>query len=221
MRHSQSQYRPAAGRRLAVAMILGASAFAIALQLLARLGDLGPAADIEIPVLRFGRVQAAPPPAAPPPPPPSLAQPEPAAVPPPLALPSLPDPSPAALLVPQPSSVAVQELWAPPALPALELVVEEGVRPQARARAAIELLHQPDPEIYYPTAARRRGQEGESELVVEVLPSGAIAAVELRRSTPPGVFDAAARRWARALRFAPHDQAGAVAVPLRLEWRLR
>ena len=210
-----------ATRRLALAVILGAAAFAIALHLLARLGELEIDVDREVPVLRFGRVRSAPPPPLLPPPPLRSPAPEPVAQPPPLALPSLPDPDPLAVPVLPASPVEVSGLWPAPTLPALDLqVADPGVAPP-RPRAAIALLYQPDPEMYYPTAARRRGQEGETEILVEVVPSGAIAGIELGHSTPPGVFEAAARRWARALRFAPHDRAGPVVVPLRLEWRLR
>lgn len=86
-----------------------------------------------------------------------------------------------------------------------------------------QLLAPPDPAAYYPYAARANGTTGNTLVRLSVGGDGAVTAVEVVESAPPGVFEDAARRLGRALRFRPAMANGRpvpARVELRLNWRL-
>jgi protein TonB len=77
-----------------------------------------------------------------------------------------------------------------------------------------------NPKPAYPFVARRRGQEGQVLLNVEVLPNGTAARVEIARSSGFRSLDEAARHAVARWRFLPAQQGGAavaalVTVPIR------
>ena len=85
------------------------------------------------------------------------------------------------------------------------------------------LLSVPLLSRYYPTAARQVNLEGETTVRVWVDESGRVARVDAVESVPADVFDRAARRVARQLRFEPaliDGQPVASAFEVRLAWRL-
>ena len=85
------------------------------------------------------------------------------------------------------------------------------------------LIEPPDLAAYYPYSARQRGITGVSVVRVSVSAEGAVTAVELLESSPEGVFDDAARRLGRSLRFRPahlNGKPAAVRTRVKLNWRL-
>jgi len=85
------------------------------------------------------------------------------------------------------------------------------------------LIRPPDLSLYYPYRARLKGITGETTVRLGVDVSGRVSSVQVLRSVPEGVFEAAARRVARALRFHPAETRGqpvATSVELDLMWRL-
>jgi TonB family protein len=60
-----------------------------------------------------------------------------------------------------------------------------------------------DLDRFYPRAAKIRGVEGESAIRLAIDVHGKVTACTLIRSSPPGVFDDAAVRLGRTLRFRP------------------
>ena len=85
------------------------------------------------------------------------------------------------------------------------------------------LADPPDLSAYYPRRARLRGTTGTSSVRVTIDTQGSVTGVEVLHSTPAGVFDRAARRVARSLRFQPAQRGGRpvpVAVSFNLIWRL-
>lgn len=78
-----------------------------------------------------------------------------------------------------------------------------------------ELLAPIDLERFYPRAARRRGVGGVSRIVLAVGNDGVVTACDVLESSPPGVFDDAARRLGLAQRFRPATRGG-VAVSARV-----
>lgn len=99
---------------------------------------------------------------------------------------------------------------------------EAGLHPQERdsngSRTPPQLASSPDLARFYPRAARRRGLGGRSMVEIEVGPDGRVRSVRILRSEPPGLFDDAAVRAAKSLRFEPaHGSEGEVAGVVRLE----
>ena len=70
------------------------------------------------------------------------------------------------------------------------------------------LIRPPDMESFYPLRARRRGITGETRFRITIDRAGTVTDVDILQSTPAGVFDAAARRLARSLRFRPARRDG-------------
>ena len=86
------------------------------------------------------------------------------------------------------------------------------------------LIRPPDLSLYYPYRARLRGIAGQTRLNLEVDARGRVTSVRVLRSTPGGVFETAARRAGRSLRFQPaleRGQATAASVEVSLVWRLK
>lgn len=85
-------------------------------------------------------------------------------------------------------------------------------------------LHQP-PNLarFYPQTARLKAITGATTLSLCLDAKGRVEAAQITRSHPPGVFEVAAQRVARTLRFHPATQAGR-AVPseftLTIQWQL-
>jgi len=85
------------------------------------------------------------------------------------------------------------------------------------------LIQPPDLASYYPRRARMRRITGNSTVRVTVGLDGRATAVSVVASTPPGVFDTAAKRVASTFRFRPALRDGrpvAASVPVTLIWRL-
>lgn len=88
---------------------------------------------------------------------------------------------------------------------------------------AAALIQPPDLSLYYPYRARLRGITGTTRLRLQVGADGRVGAVEVLSSAPAGVFEAAAGRVGRSLRFRPalkRGEAAASSVELSLVWRL-
>lgn len=73
-----------------------------------------------------------------------------------------------------------------------------------------------DLERFYPRAARLRGLTGSTRVRLGIGADGAVTAVTVLASQPEGVFEAAAERLARSLRYRPALRAGAP-VPSEVE----
>ncbi len=153
-----------------------------------------------------------------------------------------PPPAPAALapaalseLTPAPTAAAVTPTAVAPTLPALSLAlpgigtsgfgfstskalgeVSSLTKPTGATRQA-RPVRRPPPR--YPRAAARRGLEGEVVVRVAVDARGDVTGVDIVRSTPSGIFDAAATAAARRYRFAPAQKNG-VPVATTLEQRI-
>jgi protein TonB len=79
-------------------------------------------------------------------------------------------------------------------------------------------------ERNFPVSARQRGITGETRVVAAIAADGTVTAVTVLASTPPGVFEAAARRALGRLRCQPAisgGQAIASNLPITLTWTLR
>jgi len=85
------------------------------------------------------------------------------------------------------------------------------------------LIQPPDLADYYPRRARMKGVTGRTTVRLTIAPDGRVTDVRVLASTPPGVFEVAARRVGRVLRFRPavrDDRPVPAAVSLNLIWRL-
>lgn len=85
------------------------------------------------------------------------------------------------------------------------------------------VIEPPDLSAYYPRRARMRGVTGRTTIRITIATDGSVADVRVLDSAPPGVFDHAAARVGRALRFQPALRDGRpvpATVSLRLVWRL-
>ncbi len=85
------------------------------------------------------------------------------------------------------------------------------------------LVQPPNLEDYYPRRARMRGVTGKTSVRLTVGADGRTTNVQILNSTPPGVFENAARRVGRSLQFRPalrNDRPTAAAVSLNLIWRI-
>jgi protein TonB len=139
---------------------------------------------------------------------------------PPLDLPDLPGPTVAALVGPPTSGLP------PVTLPGLSVpaVISAPVAPLGPTDEPPTLLGGFDLERFYPREARLRGIGGESRVELELDAEGMISRIVLRDSTPPGVFDVAARRLAQSLRYRParrDGQAVATLTTVVIRWNLR
>lgn len=89
---------------------------------------------------------------------------------------------------PQPTTPAAAAAPAPPAV---------AITPPSEPELAVRCPHRPPPA--YPVAARRRGQEGVVQLLVELSASGAVTGVAVARSSGWSTLDDAAvtavRNW--------------------------
>ncbi|MFW5752485.1 MAG: TonB family protein [Planctomycetota bacterium] len=216
--------------RFALAAICGSIAFAVLLGVLARFAAEELGAQRRIPVTDLAVVVPPPPPPPPPAPPPPPRDPPPPQVTPRASLPSLPQlelpdapPEPGSLALP-PLDPSVDPLDLAAAVPDFALAAPAGPEPAVPSGAvSLALLYHPDPEPYYPPRAKRRGTEGRTRMRVAVDAQGAVTAVTVLASSPSGVFEDAARRWARRLRYEPHTVDGQ-RVPARaivtLVWTL-
>ena len=74
---------------------------------------------------------------------------------------------------------------------------------------------------YYPRRAINRRLNGQTVVRVLVQADGSVSDVEILTSTPPGVFDSAAMKAARRIRYgARPGNAAAVWVEEKLEWKI-
>jgi protein TonB len=63
------------------------------------------------------------------------------------------------------------------------------------------LLYQPDLAMFYPGRARRAKISGKTQLLLDIDASGEVAHIQIKQSIPEGVFERAARRAAKKLRY--------------------
>ena len=85
------------------------------------------------------------------------------------------------------------------------------------------LVEPPDLSAYYPRRARMRGTTGQSTIKLTILEDGRVADVQVLSSTPPGIFDRAAERVGKVLRFRPalrDDRRVAASATVNLVWQL-
>lgn len=203
--------------------------------LLALLHRAPPEPAAELPVVR--RVERVVPP---PPPPLALTQPAvatPAAAAPQVAvaappLPALPDFTPQLALpaaaMPQITPTTVVRL---PAVTAAGAGGQSGNGGGAAAQVGTAggpdqapfLINGFEMERFYPRAARLRGTEGTSQLLITIDAAGRVTACKLLASDPPGVFDKAAEDLGFAMKFLPARSNGSAAsttVPQQIIWKL-
>lgn len=120
-----------------------------------------------------------------------------------------------------------------PYVPAFSAVSSEGApgvaAPQAVQGAPLGFDEQPelasafDLKRFFPRQAKMRGVEGESVVRFELDKTGAVLRATVLSSTPNGVFEQAAERLARSLRFRPAKRAGvpvACTYDQRIYWKL-
>ena len=103
-------------------------------------------------------------------------------------------------------------------VPASPAVPAPAAAPLAVPDLAVQCPHRPPPR--YPPAARRLGQEGVVELLVELSASGAVSGVAVVESSGAASLDRAAVAAVRGWRCAP-ARAGGVAVAARARQRIR
>lgn len=129
---------------------------------------------------------------------------------------------------PETAALPAPDLAAAPAV-ALDLAAPAGAAgiPESGRPGAFDcgpqLREPPDLAAFYPPAARAGGVTGVSTVWLTVDAAGRVAAAEVRESDPPGVFEAAAARLARSLRFVPARRDGrdiAVRTRVKFVWRL-
>lgn len=123
-----------------------------------------------------------------------------------------------------PYSVQVADS-APQAPAPVRRVPKAGPTPQRKVGASRGpiLVQPPNLEDYYPRRARMRRVTGKTSVRLTVGADGRVTDVQILNSTPPGVFENAARRVGRSLQFRPalrNDRPAAAAVSLNLIWRL-
>ena len=121
---------------------------------------------------------------------------------------------------------SVQAAESAPQVPApVRRVPKAGPTPQRKVGASRGpiLVQPPNLEDYYPRRARMRRVTGKTSVRLTVGADGRTTDVQILSSTPPGVFENAARRVGRSLQFRPalrNDRPTAAAVSLNLIWRL-
>ena len=171
-------------------------------------------------------------PEAPPPPPPVVQQTAmaPAAAAAVVALPMLELPVTApsdALALPALGSLDA-DLRLPLNMPAFAVIGASPLPPSPAGGVAFDTPAEPDGAFdldrFYPRTARQRGLAGSSRLRLAIGADGRVSGVELLASNPPGVFDSAAERLARTLRFRPATRAGqpvATVMEQTIAWNIR
>ena len=85
------------------------------------------------------------------------------------------------------------------------------------------LLYQPDLATYYPSRARRSGTTGATKLLLDIDSLGRVSSIEIVKSTPSGVFERAARRAAKRLKYKPSSRNGrpqSAKVSMEFIWKL-
>ena len=85
------------------------------------------------------------------------------------------------------------------------------------------LLYQPDLAMFYPGRARRAQITGKTKLVLKLDSKGQIESIQIKSSTPEGVFERAARRAAKKLRYKPSVRNGrpqSSTVSMEFIWKL-
>jgi protein TonB len=98
----------------------------------------------------------------------------------------------------------------------------EVASPWNTTRSAV-LIQPPDLSLYYPYRARVREVTGTTRIELRVAADGRVTAANVLSSSPPGIFDHAARRVAQALQFQPAlDQGRPIPskVSITIEWRI-
>ncbi len=81
-----------------------------------------------------------------------------------------------------------------------------------------------DLDRHYPRAARLRGVEGTTRVRITIEATGRVGAVQVLDSTPPGVFDEAAQRVIRSIRYRPAQAAGQPVASVQdttIAWTIR
>lgn len=120
---------------------------------------------------------------------------------------ALPPPAVAAPRAPPPPPVPA------PAAPAPVPVPTAAATPGERVR----VLFAPDPRLFYPPQGRREGWQGETLLRLDLDAEGRVAASRVLRSSGHPELDAAARRYAAAMRFSPGADGRSLRLPVRFE----
>ena len=85
------------------------------------------------------------------------------------------------------------------------------------------LLYQPDLATYYPSRARRSGITGSTKLLLDIDSMGRVTNIKIVKSVPSGVFERAARRAAKRLKYKPSSRNGrpqAAKVSMEFIWKL-
>ena len=85
------------------------------------------------------------------------------------------------------------------------------------------LLYQPDLATYYPSRARRSGITGATKLLLDIDSMGRVSNIKIVKSVPSGVFERAARRAAKRLKYKPSSRNGrpqAAKVSMEFIWKL-
>jgi len=117
-----------------------------------------------------------------------------------------PGPASASAVVPAPAAAPAPTPRSPPS----------GVAP-----ATARLLYAPDPRAYYPRAALERGLEGDALVEAALGEAGGVKATRVLRSSGEALLDAAAQRYARALRFDAGPAGRLVRVPVHFRFDAR
>jgi TonB family protein len=102
-------------------------------------------------------------------------------------------------------------------------LASDALAPGSGADLGPVLISPPDLSHYYPRRALRLGTTGRTTVRLAVGADGRVGKVEVLNSTPAGVFEHAARRVGRALRFRPAVRGGRkvpASVSLNLIWKV-
>ena len=146
--------------------------------------------------------------------------------------PTAPTPQPIALPEPAPLAAALASPLAAPAgnqLLSDSLEFSLGLPAYAGAKTLgswdtpPELLFVPDLSRLYPKHAKSRRLTGRSTLRLRISATGDVLDVDVVSSTPPGIFDEAAKTAGRQLRFRPGSRQNMPTtgtVQMELEWAL-
>ncbi len=108
----------------------------------------------------------------------------------------------------------------PPAAPARSAAAHAApppARTPAQAAAPLQVVHTPDPDRYYPQAARRAHIEGRVLVRITIDPSGVVSHASVERSSGSRMLDDAALALARAYRFSSAAHARVARLPVVFE----